>query len=130
VEGIAIGDAIAAGPSQVIRDPKDMERFKAGSVLVTEATNPDWVPLMKKSRRDRDGARGAHLPRGHREPGTWACPPWSARPAPSPPLKEGREVTVSCAEGRMRGVVYAGRLAFEAREVPLGGAGRIAGARS
>jgi pyruvate,water dikinase len=123
VEGIAIGDAIAAGPSQVIRDPKDMERFKAGSVLVTEATNPDWVPLMKKAAAivTEHGGRTSHAAIVSRELGVPAVV-GAARAITV--LKDGRDVTVSCAEGE-RGVVYAGRLAFEARDVPLEALGEL-----
>jgi pyruvate,water dikinase len=123
VEGIAIGDAIAAGPSQVIRDPKDMGRFKAGSVLVTAATNPDWVPLMKKAAAivTEHGGRTSHAAIVSRELGVPAVV-GAARAIAA--LREGREVTVSCAEGE-RGFVYHGRLDFEAREVPLEALGEL-----
>lgn len=117
LEGIAIGDAIAAGPSQVIRDPKDMGRFKAGSVLVTEATNPDWVPLMKKAAAivTEHGGRTSHAAIVSRELGVPAVV-GAARAIAA--LKDVRDVTVSCAEGE-RGFVYGGRLPFETREIPL-----------
>lgn len=123
VEGIAIGDAIAAGPSQVIRDPRDMGRFRPGSVLVTEATNPDWVPLMKQAAAivTEHGGRTSHAAIVSRELGVPAVV-GAARARAL--IKEGREVTVSCAEGE-RGVVYGGRLPFEVRDVPLDNLGSL-----
>lgn len=48
-EGLAVGEAIAAGRARILKDPKEMDRFQEGEVLVTETTNPDWEPIMKKA---------------------------------------------------------------------------------
>lgn len=48
-EGLAVGEAIAMGRARVLKDPKEMDRFQEGEVLVTETTNPDWEPIMKKA---------------------------------------------------------------------------------
>ncbi|MGC8905366.1 phosphoenolpyruvate synthase, partial [Thermus sp.] len=48
-EGLAVGEAIAQGRARVLKDPKEMDRFQEGEVLVTETTNPDWEPIMKKA---------------------------------------------------------------------------------
>src|SRR5690606_31984434 len=47
--GAAIGEAIAAGKACVIRSADDIDRFREGAILVTESTDPDWVPVMKKA---------------------------------------------------------------------------------
>ena len=47
--GAAIGEAIAAGQACLIRDAADIDRFREGAILVTEATDPDWVPIMKQA---------------------------------------------------------------------------------
>ncbi|MCH1927553.1 phosphoenolpyruvate synthase, partial [Shewanella sp. C31] len=48
-EGLAVGEAIATGKARILRDPTEMDRFQEGEVLVTETTNPDWEPIMKKA---------------------------------------------------------------------------------
>jgi len=47
--GAAVGDAVAAGEACVVRDPTQIETFRDGAILVTEMTDPDWVPLMKRA---------------------------------------------------------------------------------
>ena len=49
VSGLSIGGAVASGPVCIIRDPKNIDRFVPGGVLVTTTTNPDWVPIMKRA---------------------------------------------------------------------------------
>ena len=61
--GIAVG-----GPVRVIRRPTDIGQFRDGAVLVTEKTDPDWVPIMKQAAGDRHQPRRPHLPRRHRQP--------------------------------------------------------------
>jgi pyruvate,water dikinase len=46
-EGLAVGNAVAAGPARVLKDPSEIETFQDGEVLVTEITDPDWEPIMK-----------------------------------------------------------------------------------
>nr|WP_253665772.1 PEP/pyruvate-binding domain-containing protein [Thermus scotoductus] len=48
-EGLAVGEAIATGRARVLKDPREMDRFQEGEVLVTETTNPDWEPIMKRA---------------------------------------------------------------------------------
>jgi len=117
-EGLSIGDAIATGPVCLIEHPADMERFEDGAILVTDKTDPDWVPVMKRAAGivTNTGGRTSHAAIISRELGVPAIV--GTRDATAL-LEMGSEVTISCAEGD-RGHVYAGVLDFEVREVDLG----------
>ncbi|MFE7629119.1 phosphoenolpyruvate synthase [Kocuria sp. NPDC057446] len=116
--GAAVGDAVAAGPACVVRTAADIESFRDGSVLVTEMTDPDWVPVMKRAAAivtDHGGAT-SHAAIVSRELG---LPAVVGTGDASRTIPEGQELTVSCAEGD-RGTVYEGALAFDVEEVDLG----------
>jgi pyruvate,water dikinase len=115
--GLAIGDAIASGKAVVIKDIREMTRFEPGSILVTDATNPDWVPIMKKAAAivTDHGGRTSHAAIVSRELG---LPAIVGTGTATHVLKDGREVTVSCAEGD-QGYVYDGLLPFEEAEINL-----------
>ncbi len=113
--GLAVGEKIASGRVRVITDPNKMDEFQPGEVLVTTITDPDWEPIMKEAAAivtDR-GGRTSHAAIVARELG---IPAVVGTENATRVLKTGQEVTVSCAEGE-EGRVYAGRLAFEVREV-------------
>jgi len=114
-EGLAVGEAIAMGRARVLKDPKEMDRFQEGEVLVTETTNPDWEPIMKKAAAivTERGGRTSHAAIVARELGVRAV---VGAVGATRSVPEGEEVTVSCAEGE-RGVVYRGRLPFEVEEI-------------
>ena len=114
-EGLAVGEAIAMGRARVLKDPKEMDRFQEGEVLVTETTNPDWEPIMKKAAAivTERGGRTSHAAIVARELGV---PAVVGAVGATRIVPEGEEVTVSCAEGE-RGVVYRGRLPFEVEEI-------------
>ena len=114
-EGHAGGEAIAAGRARILKDPKEMDRFQEGEVLVTETTNPDWEPIMKKAAAivTERGGRTSHAAIVARELGV---PAVVGAVGATRSVPEGEEVTVSCAEGE-RGVVYRGRLPFEVEEI-------------
>ncbi|BCP98619.1 phosphoenolpyruvate synthase [Thermus thermophilus] len=114
-EGLAVGEAIAMGRARVLKDPKEMDRFQEGEVLVTETTNPDWEPIMKKAAAivTERGGRTSHAAIVARELGV---PAVVGAVGATRSVPEGEEVTVSCAEGE-RGVVYRGRLPFEVEEI-------------
>ena len=114
-EGLAVGEAIAAGRARILKDPKEMDRFQEGEVLVTETTNPDWEPIMKKAAAivTERGGRTSHAAIVARELGV---PAVVGAVGATRGVPEGEEVTVSCAEGE-RGVVYRGRLPFEVEEI-------------
>lgn len=114
-EGLAVGEAIATGRARVLKDPREMDRFQEGEVLVTETTNPDWEPIMKKAAAivTERGGRTSHAAIVARELGV---PAVVGAVGTTRSVPEGEEVTVSCAEGE-RGVVYRGRLPFEVEEI-------------
>ncbi len=115
--GAAVGEAIAAGPVHIVHDPSEIVAFPEGAVLVAEATDPDWVPLMKKASgivTDHGGAT-SHAAIVSRELGVPAVIGTGRATAV---LADGQEVTLSCAEGE-EGHVYGGTLPFEASDIDL-----------
>ena len=117
VSGLAIGQAIAAGKVNLIRSAEEIDRFEEGSVLVTEMTDPDWVPIMKQAAGivTDYGGRTSHAAIVSRELGIAAVVGCGDA---TETLKDGREVTLSCAEGA-EGRVYEGILDFEEEEIDL-----------
>jgi len=115
--GYAIGDAIAAGPVCKLVSPGDIERFVDDAVLVTEMTDPDWVPIMKRAAAivTDHGGRTSHAAIVSRELG---LPAVVGTGDATRMLEDGREVTVSCAEGD-EGFVYDGILEFDVRDLSL-----------
>ncbi|MBD2777517.1 phosphoenolpyruvate synthase [Iningainema tapete] len=117
VTGRAVGEAISQGKAHLIMDVQKLDRFKAGEVLVTDRTDPDWEPIMKKASAiiTNTGGRTCHAAIIARELGVPAIVGCGNA---TQVLKNGQEVTVSCAEGE-EGRVYEGLLPFEVQEVPL-----------
>ncbi len=115
VEGLAVGQAIATGLARVIHDPSEMHLFQPGEVLVTEITDPDWEPLLKKASAivTERGGRTSHAAIVAREMGLSAVV--GAKGA-CQHIATGANVTVSCAEGET-GYVYAGTLPFSVQEI-------------
>ncbi|MGF2039798.1 MAG: phosphoenolpyruvate synthase [Nostoc sp. CmiVER01] len=117
VTGRAIGEAISQGKARLILDVQKLEQFQVGEVLVTERTDPDWEPIMKRASAivTNSGGRTCHAAIIARELGVPAIVGCGNA---TEILKPGQEVTISCAEGE-EGKVYAGLLPFEVEEVPL-----------
>jgi pyruvate,water dikinase len=117
VSGLAIGDGIARGKVLRLESPEEIDRFEDGAVLVTGRTDPDWVPIMKRASAivTDHGGRTSHAAIVSRELGLTALV--GAGDATGT-LKDGQEVTVSCAEGD-EGAVYEGALEFEETEIDL-----------
>ncbi|MEH2205425.1 MAG: phosphoenolpyruvate synthase [Nostoc sp.] len=117
VTGSAIGEAISQGKARLILDVQKLEQFQVGEVLVTERTDPDWEPIMKRASAivTNSGGRTCHAAIIARELGVPAIVGCGNA---TDILKPGQEVTISCAEGE-EGKVYAGLLPFEVKEVPL-----------
>ncbi|MBE0425716.1 MAG: phosphoenolpyruvate synthase [Nitrospirae bacterium] len=115
VTGLAIGDLIATGRAMVIKSSREIGRFKEGSILVTGMTDPDWVPIMKKSAGivTDYGGRTSHAAIVSRELGV---PAIVGTENATKVLKDGQEITLSCAEGD-RGYIYEGILDFEISDV-------------
>ncbi|MBA1250827.1 MULTISPECIES: phosphoenolpyruvate synthase [Pseudomonas] len=114
VEGRAIGQRIGAGPVKVIRDVSEMDRVMPGDVLVSDMTDPDWEPVMKRASAivTNRGGRTCHAAIIARElgiPAVVGCGNATER------LSDGQVVTVSCAEGDA-GLIYEGELSFDVRQ--------------
>jgi pyruvate,water dikinase len=116
--GSAIGDTIAHGDACVIRNTADIGRFRDGAVLVTEMTDPDWVPVMQRAAAivTDHGGPTSHAAIVSRELGV---PAVVGTGTATSVLTEGKSVTVSCAEGE-EGHVYEGTVPYESSEVDLG----------
>ncbi len=110
ITGRAIGQKIGVGPVRVIASPAEMNHVQVGDVLVTDMTDPDWEPVMKRAAAivTNRGGRTCHAAIVARELG---IPAVVGTGNATTVLKDGEDVTVSCTEGDT-GKVYAGRLAF------------------
>jgi len=119
LSGISIGDAIAAGKVCRIKSASDIAFFRDGTILVTEMTDPDWVPIMKRAAGivTDYGGRTCHAAIVSRELGIPAIV--GTREA-TRILNDDQEITISCAEGET-GYVYGGILEFEESKVSLDG---------
>ena len=123
VTGIAVGDKVSSGKVKILysldgRDGStDGADFKEGDVLVTDMTDPDWEPLMKKAAAivTNKGGRTCHAAIIAREMGVPAIVGCGDA---TDILKKGMEVTISCAEGD-NGFVYSGEIPFEITETDL-----------
>ncbi|WP_134766711.1 phosphoenolpyruvate synthase [Nocardioides sp. 1609] len=117
VEGRAIGQKIGAGPVRVLRDVEQMHEFQEGEVLVADMTDPDWEPIMKRASAivTNRGGRTCHAAIIARELG---IPAVVGSGNGTRELADGREVTVSCAEGDT-GLVYDGILDFTVERTEL-----------
>ncbi len=115
--GRSIGQRIGAGPVRIIRDVKEMTRVQSGDVLVADMTDPDWEPVMKRASAivTNRGGRTCHAAIIARELGIPAVVGCSDA---TETIREGIEVTVSCAEGDT-GYVYEGAIAFEQKTIEL-----------
>jgi pyruvate,water dikinase len=116
-KGRSIGQRIGAGPARVIKDVREMGRVQSGDVLVADMTDPDWEPVMKRAAAivTNRGGRTCHAAIIARElgiPAVVGCGDATAT------IREGQDVTVSCAEGDT-GHVYEGLLNFERRQIEL-----------
>jgi len=111
VRGRAIGQKIGAGTVRIVSNASEMNRVQAGDVLVTDMTDPNWEPVMKRAAAivTNRGGRTCHAAIIARELG---IPAIVGCGNATDVLSEGEEVTVSCAEGDT-GYVYRGKLAFE-----------------
>ncbi len=115
--GRAIGQRIGAGAAKVILDLQEMDRIRQGNVLVTDMTDPDWEPIMKMASAivTNRGGRTCHAAIIARElgvPAVVGCHDATRT------VRDGDEVTVSCAEGDT-GLIYRGKLDFEIKRTEL-----------
>ena len=117
VEGRAIGAKIGTGIVRLVKDASEMHRVLEGDVLVTDMTDPDWEPVMKKASAivTNRGGRTCHAAIIARELG---IPAVVGTADATDVLNEGDHVTVSCAEGDT-GFVYQGILDVEVLKIQL-----------
>jgi pyruvate, water dikinase len=116
--GRAIGQKIGQGPARVVSGTSQMDLIQAGDVLVTDMTDPDWEPVMKRASAivTNRGGRTCHAAIIARElgiPAIVGCGDATRK------IQNGQDVTVSCAEGDT-GFVYQGKLGFERITANLG----------
>lgn len=109
--GISLGNRIAAGKARILSSPAEADKLQKGEVLVTDITNPDWDPVMKKAAAvvTNKGGRTSHAAIVARELGIVAV---VGTGNATDMIQDGQEVTVSCAEGK-QGKIYAGLLDWE-----------------
>ncbi len=113
--GISLGSKIASGKARILNDPKDGGKLQEGEVLVTDVTNPDWDPIMKKAAAiiTNKGGRTSHAAIVAREIGIAAvvgCGDATEK------IIDGQEITISCADGK-KGMVYNGLLKWKKHSI-------------
>jgi pyruvate,water dikinase len=116
-QGRAIGQRIGAGPARVVAGAREMSRIQPGDVIVSDMTDPDWEPVMKRAAAivTNRGGRTCHAAIIARElgiPAVVGCGDATSK------IRDGEPVTVSCAEGDT-GVIYEGQLDFEQQRIDL-----------
>lgn len=114
-EGIAVGSSIASGKARILHSPSDSEKLQPGEILVTEITNPDWDPILKKAAAivTDKGGRTSHASIVARELGVAAIVGTNEA---TTKIKEGEIITVSCAEGKT-GFAYEGKLKWKETDI-------------
>ncbi|MBT8149391.1 MAG: phosphoenolpyruvate synthase [Gammaproteobacteria bacterium] len=117
-EGRSIGQRIGQGPVRLVKDISQMDQVQQGDVLVTDMTDPDWEPVMKRASAivTNRGGRTCHAAIIARElgiPAVVGCVDATQK------LQDGAPVTVSCAEGDT-GYIYAGALDFDVSKSDVG----------
>ena len=117
IEGRSIGSKIGSGKAKIIMSIDDMDQVQPGDVLITDMTDPDWEPIMKRASAivTNRGGRTCHAAIIARElgvPAVVGCGDATQH------VKDGAEVTVSCAEGDT-GFVYPGLIPFEVKRTEL-----------
>jgi pyruvate,water dikinase len=116
-KGRSIGQKIGTGTARIIRDVSEMNRVQNGDVLVSDMTDPDWEPVMKRAAAivTNRGGRTCHAAIIARELG---IPAVVGCGNATESIDDGTDVTVSCAEGD-EGFVYEGKLEFEKTRIEL-----------
>ena len=118
VSGRAIGASVSSGVARVIKDPGEISRFEAGDLLITERTDPDWEPILKRASGvvTDQGGRTCHAAIIAREMGITAI---VGTGDGTRCIQDGDAITISCCEGDV-GRVYRGKLPFNVTEQAIG----------
>jgi pyruvate,water dikinase len=116
--GRAIGASVSSGRARILRHPSEIQRFEPGDLLVTERTDPDWEPILKRASGviTNQGGRTCHAAIIAREMGITAIV--GAGDA-TERIADGDTITASCCEGD-QGRVYRGALPFRVEESDIG----------
>jgi pyruvate,water dikinase len=114
---MGLGNKISTGKARILHSPKEAYKLQKGEILVTEKTNPDWDPILKKSGGiiTNQGGRTSHAAIVAREVGT---PAIIGTGNAVQVIRDGQDITISCAEGDT-GKVYSGILKWEEKEVNI-----------
>ncbi|MFN0063650.1 MAG: phosphoenolpyruvate synthase [Myxococcaceae bacterium] len=117
VRGLAVGDAVATGRARILKDPRLLSELQSGEILVTDTTDPDWEPIMKRAAGiiTERGGRTSHAAIVARELGIPAIVGASGAMST---LEHAGVVTLSCAEGDA-GFLYSGEVRFDVEEIDL-----------
>ena len=117
ISAIGIGDKIAAGKARILESPDEADKIEEGDVLITEITNPDWDPIMKKASAivTNSGGRTSHAAIVARELGAVAV---VGAGNATKEIKDGQEITVSSAKGN-EGLIYDGILEWDEEEIDI-----------
>ncbi|NIN34625.1 MAG: phosphoenolpyruvate synthase [Gammaproteobacteria bacterium] len=117
-KGLAIGQGVVSAPVCIINNSQDIEHYVDGTILVTETTDPDWVPVMKNAAAiiTDYGGRTSHAAIVSRELG---LPAIVSAGNMTSILKNNQIITVSCAEGD-EGYIYDGKVQFSVEEIEIG----------
>ncbi|KHF25509.1 phosphoenolpyruvate synthase [Solemya velum gill symbiont] len=117
-EGRSIGQKIGAGRARILSGLDEMDKVQEGDVLITDMTDPDWEPVMKRAAAivTNRGGRTCHAAIIAREMGVPAVVGCGNA---TEQVEDGTDVTVSCAEGET-GHIYAGKLNFDINRIELG----------
>ena len=116
-KGMGLGNKISAGKARILHNPQEASKLQKGEILVTEKTDPDWDPILKKAGGiiTNQGGRTSHAAIVAREMGAAAI---VGTGNAVEVIQEGQEITISCAEGGT-GMVYEGFLNWEEKEVNI-----------
>jgi pyruvate,water dikinase len=117
LSGHSVGSEISAGVAHIIQSPRDLEDLQEGEILVTDKTDPDWEPAMKKASGiiTNRGGRTCHAAIVSRELG---IPAVVGSMRATQILNNGQKITLDCAEGET-GIIYDGLLDYDVDEIPL-----------
>ncbi|SDL36550.1 phosphoenolpyruvate synthase [Kriegella aquimaris] len=115
--GMGLGNKISSGKARILHSPEESDKLQKGEILVTERTNPDWDPILKKAAGiiTDQGGRTSHAAIVAREVGAAAI---VGSNNATKVIQDGQEITISCAEGDT-GIVYDGLLEWDEKEVDL-----------
>ncbi len=117
ISGVGIGNKIAAGKAKILNSPEESGKLEEGDILITDITNPDWDPVLKKASAiiTNSGGRTSHAAIVARELGAVAV---VGTENATEKIKDGQDITVSCAEGN-EGFIFEGIMDWKEDEIDL-----------